>query len=193
MGTSARRLALFLCFVIPMLAACSGSNTSSTLPGTMPQQMHTTQSSGVRGTGMPARSPYPNTSQLLDAGTACTFPVFQTVLSSNEVLKLYPPAANGDFLAKVTGSLKVEFTNTENNKSAVYNLSGPGQAVVHTDGSVSWISYGTGTIGLVPGDIPAGPDLVVFDGQLKYTVTAANQVIVTSFAGTATSVCTALS
>jgi hypothetical protein len=99
------------------------------------------------------------------AGIDCTFSIRFDVLAQHTHALVFPPDENGEFVVRFGGQLIERLTNLDNGKSIVLNESGPGESIVHPDGSITVIGYGPILLGFHPGDQPDGPQLLYFKGH----------------------------
>ncbi len=151
--------------------------------------------SSTLASGEPTHQPVPNSfyTFTIPAGMACTFAVGWEPVVNNEVVTTFPPEANGDVAQLFTGYVLERFTNLDNGKSIVINISGPATFVHHTDGSITYTGLGPEPVVFFPTDIPAGPKFYINYGQIIYTITPSGQAILVSQSGTQFNVCAALS
>ena len=145
--------------------------------------------------GKPTRLPVPNSFNTFDfpAGQACSnFELAGAPVVNNEVYTTFPPEANGDVVQLVTGYLLEQVTNVGTGKSIIVNISGPAKFVSHSDGSVTFIGYGSELEAFFPTDFPAGPRTFINYGLLVINITPLDQFILVSQSGHQFDVCAAL-
>jgi hypothetical protein len=81
----------------------------------------------------------------------CGFKIRVTPLAAREYQKVLK-ASDGSMTTLSTGSFKVTFTNPGTGKAIIENVSGPGKAINHPDGSVTLYGKGHSGIFLAPAD-----------------------------------------
>ena len=145
--------------------------------------------------GKPTRAPLPDASQTFDlpAGLACSFEVAAQPVINQEFTTTFPAQANGDVVVFVTGRLVERITNVSTGRSITVNVSGPGTAVLHPDGSITVTARGSSFLILYPTDITPGPAFLINTGRYVATFNAAGQETLISQSGTQFDVCAALS
>jgi hypothetical protein len=141
----------------------------------------------------PTRTPLNNQPFTVAAGRACAFPPHGEPLIDQEVVKTFPPDANGDVRQIITGRLVFELSNLDTGKSLVVNVSGPATLIFHPDGShMDEIEGGSGPLIFSPTDIPPGSTAFINSGRIAIDATSTGQFIVVSQSGHEQDVCAAL-
>jgi hypothetical protein len=114
----------------------------------------------------------------------CGFNIRVTLPATKEYLKVLK-ASDGSMTTLVTGSLKLTFTNMGTGKAITENVSGPGKATTHPDGSVTLRGKGHNGIFLSPADAKRFglPGVSVTAGPLTQSIDASGQRISLSLRG----------
>jgi hypothetical protein len=141
----------------------------------------------------PTRTVTANGSFVLDAGTACTFPLQGDVLVDQEITTTFAPRPNGDEVSITTGHLVYRFSNPESGKSIVRNISGSAMEIEHADGTEVDIFDGPTLLFFGPNDIPAGPTAFINYGHATVLgAEDAEQFVLTERTGAMEDICAEL-
>jgi hypothetical protein len=93
---------------------------------------------------------------------------------NKEYTKILKPA-DGSMTFLFTGAIKASFTNLQTGKTITENMSGPGKATIHSDGSITEVHTGrNGPFILTPADAKRFglPTVSVTTGALRFSVAA---------------------
>ena len=103
----------------------------------------------------------------------CGFPIDVTVVADKEYIVKSRDNADGSTTLRITGKLRLSFTNTDADKTIVRNLSGPGSVTFTEDGAV-FVSEGPTSSYLSPEEQAATglPGLAFIVGHAISTVDA---------------------
>jgi hypothetical protein len=168
-----------------LLAACGSAIALVAFPSTLPA-----------ANGKPTRVLITDEQQSFSvpAGQVCSFGLAAAPVANNETTTIYPADANGDVREIITGTLKLQLTNTNTGKSIVVNVSGPGTVVLHPDGSASEDLRGSGLVFFFPTANPAGPATYLFTGHTTLSFDpAGNLTLVSTTDKSPLDICGALS
>jgi hypothetical protein len=124
----------------------------------------------------------------------CAFPVHSDTLADNSYQR-QATQADGTTVYTFHGTLKYRLTNKNTGKSIDLNVSGPGEAYAHPDGSLYVVFHGT-TVNIF--DTTAQqefglPGIAYTTGLFTYTYAPEGSVTAYSSNGTTTDVCAELS
>ena len=146
------------------LAACS--DRSATAPTLAPVIV---SASPQVAPGKPVREPVADSFYEFasPAGEACSFPVTGKAVVNRFETKTFPAEANGDVVQLSNGHLVFRFTNVASGKYVDLNISGPGKATFHADGSMTQDATGV-WYWLFPksANVPGGLTLFLSKGRL---------------------------
>src|SRR5262245_46315666 len=128
----------------------------------------------------------------------CGFKIRVTpVADSNKEYTKVLKTGDGFMTFLFTGAIKASFTNLQTGKTITENMSGPGKATIHSDGSITEVHNGrNGPFVLPPADAKRFglPAVSVTAGALRFSVAASGVLTSLSLHGhVLVNVCTALS
>ncbi len=92
----------------------------------------------------------------------CPFPVEITIVVNKEYTLTFNPDAAGTIRQLVNGRFVVAFTNTSIGDSVIRNVSGPGEYLYFTNGSVDFTGNGVWAIFFAPGQRGPGTPGALF-------------------------------
>jgi hypothetical protein len=140
----------------------------------------------ARGDGWEPVNNQPATLEACGTTVAVTFPMdkeYQRVTTD----------AQGNQHIKVTGALKVTFTDTATGRSVTYNVSGPGNSIAYANGDFLFNATGRNFIALFPNQvIPGLPQVFVTSGPIQLLFRADGSVEVQRMGNHLQDVCAAL-
>lgn len=143
-------------------------------------------------TGKPVREPVPDSFYefAAPAGQACSFAVTGKAVVNRFVTTTFPAEANGDVVQLATGHLVFRFTNVASGKSVDLNISGPGKATFHPDGSMTQEATGV-WYWLFPGgtNLPDGLTLFLSRGRLVVETSPTGERTIASQVGNVEDLC----
>ena len=153
-----------IAFASASVIACA--DRSPTEPVLAPVVVSASQQSGP---GKPLREPVPDSFYefAVPAGQACSFAVTGKAVVNRFETTTFPADENGDVVQISTGHLVFRFTNVATGRSVDLNISGPGKATFHADGSMTQDATGV-WYWLFPGgaNVPGGLTLFLSRGRL---------------------------
>ena len=142
--------------------------------------------------GKPTRAPVPDSFYEFSApaGQACSFPVTGEAVVNRFETTTFPADENSDVVQLATGHLVFRFTNVATGKSIDLNISGPGKATFHPDGSMTQDATGV-WYWLFPGgtNLPGGLTLFLSSGRLVVETSPTGQRTITSQVGKLEDLC----
>jgi hypothetical protein len=132
--------------------------------------------------------------QVFPAGDACDFPVMLESAGSNYHLKEFVDK-NGNLVRLLIagkGSL-MTLTNMDTDVAISLKAYGFSAQITGFDGTITQTITGHVLVNMLPTDVPAGPSLTLYVGQLIYTTDPVTGVgTIKSFTGKSTDICAAL-
>ena len=142
--------------------------------------------------GKPVREPVPDSFYefAAPAGEACSFGVTGRAVVNRFVTTTFPADENGDVVQLSTGHLVFRFTNLTTGKSLDLNISGPGKATFHPDGSMRQDATGV-WYWLFPGgtNLLGGLTLFLSRGRLMVETSPTGQRTIVSQVGELEDLC----
>jgi hypothetical protein len=118
----------------------------------------------------PVREYAPLPSQIALDGVCPDFGIVADILVNKEYSVTFSDA-NGDPKRVITtGRLVVRLTNPENGSSIVRNISGPGEILLHADGSTTLTARGTWFLFYLPGELGPGSEAMSFINRGRVVV-----------------------
>jgi hypothetical protein len=165
-------------FASASLAACA--EHSPTAPVRAPV---IASGSAQMARGKPTREAVPDSFYefAVAGGQACSFPVTGKAVVNRFATTTFSADENGDVVQLATGHLVFRFTNVATGRSVDINISGPGKATFHPDGSMTQEAFGV-WYWLFPGgaNLPGDLSLFLSRGRLVVETTSTGERTITS-------------